>query len=66
MVRTGHQGHQRTMCQICPLMVARRSASSRHTDDTEAFLMQRGKGLHGSVVRELFGPQHDEAGTAKP
>ena len=47
-------------------MVAGRFASSDHTGDPEALSVQRGKGLPGNVVRELFGPQHDEAGTAKP
>ena len=61
--RTERQKAER---QIDSLLVDRRSASSHHTGDTEAFLVQRGKGLHGSVVQEPFGPQHDEAGTAKP
>ena len=66
MVRTGRQGRQRAARQICSLKVAGRSASSGHTGDTEAFLMQKGRDPHGNIVRELFGPQHDEVGTARP
>ena len=66
MVWTGSQGCQRAVRQINSLMADSMSASYDHTGDLEAFLMQRGKGLHGIVVRELFGLQHDEAGTAKP
>lgn len=67
MVRTERRtDRQRAGRQIYSLMVARRSASSGHTGELEASSMRRGKGLHGSVVRELSGPQHGEVGTAKP